>query len=573
MSDGISLVDLGKKISTDSGHYNGGPKKDFELVGRDAMKVLLNNGLLPSHRVLDFGCGSLRLGYWLIRFLDPGRYFGLEPIEKGVDIGLKELIGDDLKEFKKPNIRISDDNDMEAFEVGFDFVIARSILTHTCPGMLNEILRKFSSSANQDGVFLASYWRVDGDVALAESEIDACRFISVIGDDLPVTDMRFVAFARYSLEYVKQTAAKYGLNVEEDRTFKPINKQIWLKFTKCRSDLPERPAVRTTHVNKKTSSVSEDKKNSREVSLMRARENKELRTKNEIANFSRSYRMPMFTNKAGKNAFVRAAQIVQGRSIENPINFGQHATAKSLARSLNVLTICCGAATTEKALFTHVKHKPNFTIVDINQDLLNGAKKNLSSVANNVATICGDANEIELPEGDFDVAICVAGLHHIVELEHLYEQLAGCLKKDGEFWSIGEYIGRNGARLWPESYEVANGLFSQLPEKYRINNVMSKQGNDVVNADLLNVDCSETTFEGIRAEEVEEILLEYFEPVRVDKWSTIAWRVVGPAYVDNYDMEDEQDQAMVEKIANIDADMFLSGKLRPVGMKGIYRPI
>jgi len=46
--------------------FTGGPLEVFELVGRDAMVNLLLNGLLPAHRVLDFGCGSLRIGYWLI---------------------------------------------------------------------------------------------------------------------------------------------------------------------------------------------------------------------------------------------------------------------------------------------------------------------------------------------------------------------------------------------------------------------------------------------------------------------------------------------------------------------------
>ena len=60
--------------------FLGGPADDFERVGRLGFTVLLQEGLRPSSRVLDVGCGALRLGYWLLRFLDPGRYFGIDPV-------------------------------------------------------------------------------------------------------------------------------------------------------------------------------------------------------------------------------------------------------------------------------------------------------------------------------------------------------------------------------------------------------------------------------------------------------------------------------------------------------------
>lgn len=306
----------------------------------------------------------------------------------------------------------------------------------------------------------------------------------------------------------------------------------------------------------------------RRASLERARAKKELRTKNELANFSRTYRMPMFTTKAKRNAYAFAQNIIQNRSIPDPVRFPLRARELSKDRPLRVLTVCCGAAATEKAFFAGVAHRPEITLVDINQDLLDMAGEKMADVAD-TRTICGDANEIVLPKGQFDVAMCVAGLHHIVELEHLISQLAGCLKPGGEFWSVGEYVGRTGARLWDDSYEVADHIFAALPEKYRVNNVFKGQ----VDAHLRNVDCSETTFEGIRADEIDEVLADHFEPVRVDRWSTVAWRIIGPAYVDNYDIDTDEDRATAERIANMDADLFLSGKLRPVGMKGVYRPL
>ena len=47
--------------------------------GQDMLKLLKRHGLKPSHRLLDFGCGSLRVGRWLIKYLNRGRYFGIDP--------------------------------------------------------------------------------------------------------------------------------------------------------------------------------------------------------------------------------------------------------------------------------------------------------------------------------------------------------------------------------------------------------------------------------------------------------------------------------------------------------------
>ena len=245
------LVEMGKRVAKDTGHYSGGNARDFEKVGRHTLQTLLANGLEPSHRVLDFGCGSLRNGYWLMRFLDSGNYHGIEPVEKGVRAGLKHLIGPELETFKQPTFLFNRDNDIGAFGVRFDFVVARSILSHACPGMLHKILETFTNSS-PNGTLFASYWRHDLPATPPwwrrrqryRPEITRYRNMAVntsrmketdvfaVGDDLPDDDMRFIQIITYSLGRVQEIAAQYGLSVEEDWSFTPINQQIWLKFNK-----------------------------------------------------------------------------------------------------------------------------------------------------------------------------------------------------------------------------------------------------------------------------------------------------------------------------------------------------
>jgi hypothetical protein len=41
--------------------------------------------------VLDVGCGALRVGYWLIHFLEPENYYGIEPKKRMLGTGRKAL--------------------------------------------------------------------------------------------------------------------------------------------------------------------------------------------------------------------------------------------------------------------------------------------------------------------------------------------------------------------------------------------------------------------------------------------------------------------------------------------------
>ena len=134
-----------------------GPVERFEAVGRMQLIVLLRNGLYPESNVLDIGCGALRGGYWLINFLNPGCYFGIEPNRRLVDVGIEHILGPDLMRSKQPKFDSNADFDFSVFGQRLDFFLARSVWTHASKPQIERMLDSFCQHSTDDAVFLADF--------------------------------------------------------------------------------------------------------------------------------------------------------------------------------------------------------------------------------------------------------------------------------------------------------------------------------------------------------------------------------------------------------------------------------
>lgn len=211
------LVAIVKNIQREA-PYTEGVVQSFEVVGRDTIITLLQNGLRPDHNVLDFGCGALHLGYWLVRLVDRDRYYAIEPNVSMLEAGKKYSLGTELIHDKQPQFSTNNECDFSVFGVKFDFVVARSIFTHAAPGLLRNSLRSFQANSNHNAVMLASYWPLN----YSKSGEN--------GDRLPLTDARFIRVVTYSLKTIQSWAAEFNLKVSEFNMNPVINEQIWLKF-------------------------------------------------------------------------------------------------------------------------------------------------------------------------------------------------------------------------------------------------------------------------------------------------------------------------------------------------------
>lgn len=105
-------------------------------TGKMQFDYLIKHGLQPTHRVLDIGCGNLRLGIHLIKYLDSGNYVGLDISPAIIQSAQKKIAEFDLTK-KLPYIHLVKETDYGFLpERYFDFVHAHSVFSHL---PLNEI--------------------------------------------------------------------------------------------------------------------------------------------------------------------------------------------------------------------------------------------------------------------------------------------------------------------------------------------------------------------------------------------------------------------------------------------------
>jgi SAM-dependent methyltransferase len=149
------------QLAAGSDHYRAyvGPPERFDFMSATQFALLFQLGLRDHHRVLDFGCGSLRLGRLLIPFLQAGCYHGIDPNRWLIEEGIDRELGRGAIDLKQPRFAYNDDFNCHVFGRTFDFIVAQSIITHTGPDLLRHLLATAAESMHETTMFLFSYIR------------------------------------------------------------------------------------------------------------------------------------------------------------------------------------------------------------------------------------------------------------------------------------------------------------------------------------------------------------------------------------------------------------------------------
>lgn len=201
-----------------------GPPRQYDFMGATQFRLLTALGLREQHRVLDFGCGSLRAGRLLIPYLLPGHYYGIEPNAWLIEDALSNQIGRDLLAIKKPVFDHNAEFRVDGFGIDFDFIVAQSIFSHTTSQLVVQALRNFAGSLSRNGLIACTFVE-----SVESNEID------------PAPRWVYPECVSFTTSEIDAFFAKAGLASRRIPWFHP--RQVWYLAAHDARELPEEGAL------------------------------------------------------------------------------------------------------------------------------------------------------------------------------------------------------------------------------------------------------------------------------------------------------------------------------------------
>lgn len=229
---------------------------------------------------------------------------------------------------------------------------------------------------------------------------------------------------------------------------------------------------------------------------------------------------------------------------------------------LRIVSVGCGDCATEVGIAAALVARgvADFDIVclDISDGALERGRVHAreAGVAERFQMRAHDFNQ-GLPEGVCDVVMANQSLHHVVELERLYAAIHEQLAPGGRFL-VSDMIGRNGHMRWPEARRLVDQAWEWLPDRYRYNWQLQRQEQV-----FMDWDCSQEGFEGVRAQEVLPLLLEYFSPRVFLAWGNLIDVFIDRGFGHNFHGQTEWDLRFIDRVHAIDCEALADGTIKP----------
>ena len=185
-----------------------------------------------------------------------------------------------------------------------------------------------------------------------------------------------------------------------------------------------------------------------------------------------------------------------------------------------------------------------------------------------------DLNRVALEPGYFDVIYAVASIHHILNLEHLLEQLHRGLKDDGRL-VILDIIGKTQVEFWRENVEYAAKVVKRLPGRYRdagVNRPWKRLFFDPYTIISPYVEPEiQKGMEGIRQEEIVPLLEGWFRPEKVFYYDAYMRLIcTNPILGPRLDPDNPLDRAVLQSLIDEEMAVIASGRVRPTEVFGVY---
>ena len=201
------------------------------------------------------------------------------------------------------------------------------------------------------------------------------------------------------------------------------------------------------------------------------------------------------------------------------------------------------------------------TCLELSPDLLSRAQ---SKIEKSNLTNFLNLKEVDINKWDsfekYSSIIANHSLHHFLNLEKIFQNIYNSLELRGRFIT-NDIIGRNGHMRWPEVLEFVEGIWSFLPDKYKYN-----QQKKCLEKAFVNWDCSQEGFEGIRAQDILPMCLNYFNFSKFVAYGGIVDIFIDRDFGHNFDINNKLDLGLIDFIQLLDDRLNASGITKPTMM-------
>jgi hypothetical protein len=160
---GNRIFDRGRPHSIAAEHDN----DSFAVAHSSLVARVIETGLSPHHTLVEFGCGSLRIGQHFIRLLESGNYCGLDITDRFYSDGLALLDRNLLRE-KRPRCRVISLSTLAEIAITRpDFIVSVAVLKHVPENELAIYFGRIASLMHSHTQLAFDYWEADDEHRMA----------------------------------------------------------------------------------------------------------------------------------------------------------------------------------------------------------------------------------------------------------------------------------------------------------------------------------------------------------------------------------------------------------------------
>lgn len=158
-------------------------------------------------------------------------------------------------------------------------------------------------------------------------------------------------------------------------------------------------------------------------------------------------------------------------------------------------------------------------------------------------------------------------LHHVQNLENLFYEIKKSLHNNGAF-IVSDMIGRNGHQRWPEALDVVNNFWSKLPKQYKYNHQLKRYEEFYE-----NWDCSTTSFEGIRSQDILPLLVKSFHFQFFIGFANVIDIFIDRGFGHNFNSNNIWDTNFIDEVHRFDELYIHKGIIKPTHMMASMKKI